>query len=204
MSLEIERKFLIEDETVDFLKKNYQHEILGIAQWYTDDALKDFESKRIRLIVYPDGSEKWITGTKKSIGGSLVFREEIEKELEGDHSALSLEGFPFVLKIRYLFNTYPGVELVIDKFPANPFAVFDTPYLMEIEIKDESKNHPDIFDKVCTYFKVSPSEDVSERPEYTNHAIARKTIDRKKDGRSQKDVRDFLSKLLTMEEKYGE
>jgi CYTH domain-containing protein len=201
MPIEIEKKYLIGKSSLEYLRKNFDHEITGIAQWYSDKGLKNYESTRIRLIVYPDGKEKWIAGNKKSINNSLIFREENESEIKLGSKVKALKDFPYVLKLRYTFHNYQGAELVVDEFPDNPFVMFDIRYLMEIELSAAFGDPLKTFDDVYNFFNIPEAQDVSEDLSYTNHAIARRSTYKSFCQIDSKAIRDFLYEKIKVVEK---
>jgi CYTH domain-containing protein len=196
MSVEIEKKYLVDKSLLNFLKNNHQHEVVGIAQWYIDNAEDKFSSKRIRLIISSNGYEKWILGTKKCLNNSLIFREEIEKEIKFENENIILKNFPFILKMRYLFKEYSGAELVVDEFPENPFISYDLKYLMEIEIDESFSDYQKTFNDVYDYYKIKDAEDISENFKFTNHAIAKRSFNKTKKPCETEEIKLFLKNYL--------
>ena len=196
ISVEIEKKYRIDKNELDFLKNNYRYEIIGIAQWYIDNAEDKLSSKRIRLLISSNGCEKWILGTKRCLNNSLTFREEIEKEIKIENKKIILEKFPFILKIRYLIKEYSGTELVVDEFPENPFISYDLKYLMEIEIDESFRDHQKTFMDVYNHYKIKDAEDISEDFDFTNHAIAKRAFHKTKKICETEEIKLFLKNYL--------
>jgi len=180
MAVEIERKFIIDQTKSEELKCQYKNDIIGIIQWYTDGGSTVRKTERIRLIISKEGYT-WIRGRKETTGESLVTRNEMESPIDKNDLPEPdyLRKFPFVAKIRRVFNQVESVEMVLDLYVQTLSYPFDVDRLLEIEIKDERSKSEELFRKTIDFFALDGRiREVSEEPGYTNQSIARRAFEK--------------------------
>jgi len=164
MSLEIEKKFLVSQRQAIWLKNQYPHQQIGIIQWYIDGANNTNKSERIRLILDKQEKQVWIKGKKECIDQNLIYRREEETQIENTSIRMDeLRNFPFIIKLRSIFELPFQAEVVLDCFLDNPYCIYDVDYLMEIELKNNKAPLDETVDTVLRFLK-SPTIFKTPRP----------------------------------------
>jgi len=207
MPIEIERKYLLENEEKNKLLDNFDSEKVGIIQWYLDGGVYINSSVRIRLMIRKENGkfvQQWIYGKKTVLNNSLETREEKEFVVGKDefdeaaeikdlifNSDDKLKSYPFVIKTRNIIHSISSVEIVLDTFINLPDIFFSDANLMEIELKD-SENKT-LFESTLNKINVIPKIDLTDSREYTNHRIALKSFE--KYGEPHENISDLISIL---------
>ncbi len=177
MSVEIEKKFLISHNEAMWLTENFPHHTIGIIQWYLDGVRDIQKSERIRLILNKDGNKIWIKGKKECIDQNLIYRREEETPLDNDSIPIDeLRDFPFIIKLRSVFELPFQAEVVLDHFLDNPYCVYDVRDLLEIELKNNEVPLEKTVDQILCFLKLHDLKDVSENFNYANHTIALRSM----------------------------
>lgn len=205
MMLEVEKKYLIDSDSIHEMKKTFSYTQVGIVQWYFDKSERTLTSSRIRCLVNSSGSQTWICGTKSCIDGNLVLREENERQVDGlTINMEKLKNLPFVIKTRTIFEANPKAEVVIDELIANPYVQYDVKCLLEIELKNVSgEDYDRSFCNVIKFYGLEDLKDVSDDFRYTNNAIALRAFrEHRTDDSNIVELIELLKK--TMRRKFNE
>lgn len=172
MGIEIERKYLVDENEANKLKKISVDKI-GIIQWYLRSSQDEIE--RVRLQLRKENNEvirKWNYAYKANTD---IPHEKIEKEKDYVPESMDvLFNKKMVIKIRYIIKENP--EIVLDEFVEIPGLEYNIPekYLLEIEMKKIRKYTESDFDEILKKEKIKILEDVTEDYRYYNNNIANK------------------------------
>lgn len=160
MSLEIERKFLIEKPNLEWIKNNTECEVAHIVQTYLGKNSDGF-GNRVREMQIK-GVKKYFHTAKKSVSG--ITRIELEKEIskkeydnyiEKNKSRIALKKTRYIVKLN-------GLKYEIDIYP-----FWNETAILEVELKNEKQK----FD-IPEFIKVIG--EVTNNLDYSNQSLAKK------------------------------
>ena len=160
MSLEIERKFLIEMPNLKWIRENTDCTVAGIIQTYLGKNEAGFGNRVRRMKI--NGTMKYYHTAKKSVSG--ITRIEIEKEISNAEYERFLEKKSKIIslkKTRYIVKGN-GIKYEIDIYP-----FWKTTAIMEVELKNEKQK----FD-IPDFIKIIG--EVTNNMDYTNQSLAKK------------------------------
>lgn len=160
MSLEIERKFLIQMPDLVWIEKNTNCEIVQIVQTYLGKNSEGFGNRVREMEV--KGVKKYFHTAKKSLSG--ITRIELEKEiskvdydkyLKEKTDRISLKKTRYIVKIGKL------------KYEIDVYPFWKETAIMEVELENEKQK----FD-IPEFINIIG--EVTNNLDYTNHSLAKK------------------------------
>jgi CYTH domain-containing protein len=173
MSIEIERKFIVDEAESDKLKKRSIKKI-GIIQWYLKSEENEIERVRLQLI-RENGEiiEKWNYAYKANTN-----IPHVKIENEKDYVTKNIDDLfnkKMVVKIRYIIKENP--EIVLDEFVEFEYLHYNIneKYLLEIEMKEIKEYNTEDFLNELKKENIKIIKDVTEDYKYYNNNIATKS-----------------------------
>lgn len=174
MSIEIERKYIIDETEANKLKGRSIKKI-GIIQWYLRSEENEIERIRLQLI-RKNGEiiEKWNYAYKANTDIPHV-KIENEKDYFIENIT-ELFNKKMVVKIRHVIKENP--EIVLDEFIEFEYLHYNINerYLLEIEMKDIKKYNTEDFLNELKRENIKIMKDVTEDYKYYNNNIAMKSV----------------------------
>ncbi|WGS65376.1 hypothetical protein [Marinitoga aeolica] len=172
MSIEIERKYIIDTEEAEKLK-NKSIKKIGIIQWYLRSEENEIERVRLQLIKKNNKIiKKWNYAYKAN---TKIPHKKIEKERNYIPRDINiLFDKKMVIKIRYVIKENP--EIVIDEFVKIEGLHYniDEKNLLEIEMKEIKEYNVEDFLNELKKENIKIIKDVTENYKYYNNNIASK------------------------------
>ena len=160
MSLEIERKFLIERPNLKWIRENTDCTVAGIIQTYLGKNEAGFGNRVRRMKI--NGTMKYYHTAKKSVSG--ITRIEIEKEISKEEYEKYLSKKRKIISLRKTRYTIKANNL---KYEIDIYPFWKHTAILEIELRSEKQKF-----KIPDYIKVIG--EVTNNMDYTNQSLAKK------------------------------
>lgn len=164
MNYEIERKFLVKLPDTEYILKNFNAEASKITQTYLDLSDKDTNA-RVRKREFSSKTEYTYTEKKRI---SDIKRIENEKVISED------EYLDLLKKADRGLNTISKTRIALSYgehiFELDIFDFWDDVAFLEVELKEENE-------KISFPPFINILAEVSDKKEFTNHALAKRIPD---------------------------